>query len=144
MGHCPLGSVTFDSAAYVARYCMKKVTGDLAESHYAVETPHGIFQREPEFAHMSLKPGIGYPWFEKYCSDVYPRDYVVIKGVKTKPPKYYDRQFELCDPVGARGVAVRRARFALEHRSDGAPSRLIAREKVAMAKFSTNVKERGL
>lgn len=71
MGHCPVGNVTFDSAAYVARYCMKKVTGDLADAHYAVDTPNGIFQREPEFAHMSLKPGIGSTWLAKYRSDVF-------------------------------------------------------------------------
>jgi len=34
MGHCEIGALTFESAAYVARYIMKKVNGDLAAEHY--------------------------------------------------------------------------------------------------------------
>lgn len=33
-GHSSVGTVTFESAAYVARYIMKKVTGDAAKNHY--------------------------------------------------------------------------------------------------------------
>ena len=33
-GFSSIGDVTFESAAYCSRYIMKKVTGDLAESHY--------------------------------------------------------------------------------------------------------------
>ena len=33
-GFASIGDVTFESAAYCSRYIMKKVTGDLAESHY--------------------------------------------------------------------------------------------------------------
>ena len=29
-----IGDVTFESAAYVARYCTKKITGRMAGSHY--------------------------------------------------------------------------------------------------------------
>ena len=45
---------------------------------------------EPEYATMSRRPGIGYNWFQKYKTDVYPHDYVVINGFKVKPPRYYD------------------------------------------------------
>lgn len=51
MGYVVVGDVTRQSAGYVARYCLKKVTGDRAEAHYG--------HRTPEFARMSLKPGIG-------------------------------------------------------------------------------------
>ena len=33
-GFCTIGNVTFESAAYVARYIMKKVNGDAAADHY--------------------------------------------------------------------------------------------------------------
>lgn len=40
-GLCEIGSVTFESAGYVARYCTKKITGDFAEEHYQWLLPNG-------------------------------------------------------------------------------------------------------
>lgn len=89
-GHSSVGNVSFESCAYVARYVMKKITGDMAESHYD--------GREPEFTLMSLRPGIGAPWFKKYMSDVFPNDYLMIRrknGIfKVKPPRLFDMWFE--------------------------------------------------
>lgn len=82
-GFHTIGDVTFDSAAYVARYVLKKVNGDKADEYY-----HG---REPEYVVMSRKPGIAKDWILKYYDDVYPHDFVVIRdNIKCKPPKYYD------------------------------------------------------
>jgi hypothetical protein len=36
LGHASVGDLTFESAAYVARYVMKKVNGSLKQSHYEV------------------------------------------------------------------------------------------------------------
>lgn len=81
-----IGEVTFESAAYVARYVMKKMTGEKAEGHY-----NG---RQPEYAAMSRNPGIGSTWYDKYKTDVYPRDKMVIRGgIECKPTLYYDRKF---------------------------------------------------
>ena len=55
-----IGDMTFESAAYVARYCMKKVTGDAAEEHYMVvdsETGEYLGHKKPEYATMSRRPG---------------------------------------------------------------------------------------
>lgn len=102
-GLSSIGNVTFQSAAYIARYCVQKVTGDAADLHYSCPEfvdEDGVIRNSvvPEFNHMSLKPGIGAKWLEKYQTDVFPRDYVVINGVKTKPPKYYDVLFERESP----------------------------------------------
>lgn len=60
-GRSEIGSVTFESAAYVARYVMKKqVKRDAVDE-----------LREPEFIRMSLKPGVGVPWIEKFFKEVY-------------------------------------------------------------------------
>lgn len=98
-GDTCFGDVTFQSAAYVSRYCMAKVTGSAAAEHYkSVDLYTGeALDRVPEFNRMSLKPGIGAEWFEKFKKDVYPRNYVVINGVKCKPPKYYDKLFDKLD-----------------------------------------------
>lgn len=86
-GICWIGSVTFESAAYVARYVLKKVTGDKANDHYQ--------GRLPEFCTMSRKPGIGLPWLERYFGDVYPHDFVVVRnGIKCRPPRFYDNYCE--------------------------------------------------
>lgn len=81
-GFHSIGDLSFDSAGYVARYCMKKVTGKNSKVHYGTAVP--------EFALMSRMPGIGKSWIEKYFHDVYPKDFFHINGVKNKPPRYYD------------------------------------------------------
>lgn len=86
-GFCSIGELTFESAAYVARYIMKKQTGYYAEDHYK--------GRLPEFTLMSRCPGIGRDWIERYHKDVYPHDYIVLaSGKKSGVPKYYDAFME--------------------------------------------------
>lgn len=109
-GHCQIGAVTFDSAAYVARYITKKITGDLAADHYA--------GRAPEFSLMSRRPGIGRGWLDRFTSDVYPRDHVVVNGVKCRPPRYYDGVFEVVDPVALRRLKGRRVSRGRERPRD--------------------------
>ncbi|AXH76610.1 MAG: replication initiator protein [Microviridae sp.] len=87
-GFSVIGSVTFESAAYVARYIMKKITGEQAANHYGL--------RIPEFTTMSRGSkklgtgGIGKGWFDKFKSDVYPRDAVIVRGHPSRPPRFYD------------------------------------------------------
>lgn len=89
-GYSTIGDVTFESAAYVARYCMKKINGDKADAYYA--------GRVPEYTTMSRRPGIGLDWLKKFHADVYPDDKVVVRGdVLCKPPKYYDDKYSEID-----------------------------------------------
>ena len=44
---------------------------------------------------MSRKPGIAYDWIRKFKNDVYPNDFVVIRGgIKCRPPRYYDNIYD--------------------------------------------------
>lgn len=138
-GLCAYGDVTFESAAYVARYVMKKVTGDGAEAHYA--------GREPEFCRMSLKPGIGAEWFRRFgSSDVAPGGHVVVNGHEANAPRYYVKLLERRARVDAcfgdkRALreleAVKAGRLArgLAKFGEQAPERLDAREKVQRARL---------
>lgn len=81
-GDCYIGDVTFESAAYCARYVMKKLTG-------ARKSEYG--SREPEYSTMSRRPGIGAPWLAKWKRDVFPHDFCVINGKKVRVPKAYDQ-----------------------------------------------------
>lgn len=126
-GHCQIGSVTFDSAAYVARYITKKITGDMAEAHYA--------GREPEFSDMSRRPGIGRAWLEKFTSDVYPRDHVIVNGVKCKPPRFYDSVYEVMDECSLTRLKGRRISRGRERPRDS-DWRLRQREDTAVRRLS--------
>lgn len=92
-GFSTIGDVTFESAAYVARYVMKKVRGEGAPDHYSnwLDPITGeITEVKPEYATMSRRDGIGKTWFDKYKNDVFPNDYCVIRGHEVKPPRYYE------------------------------------------------------
>lgn len=135
LGFSSVGDVTFESAAYVARYVMKKITGPSAAEHYKrVDLSTGeVVQLVPEFNRMSLKPGIGAPWLEKFHGDVFPHDRVVVRGKEAKPPKYYLTVLERLDPKGFKALKLRRRlemRAGAEHRT---PARLEVREQVASA-----------
>ena len=56
LGHATIGDVTFQSAAYVARYITKKITGDRAQDHYNeinYETGEILSERRPEYTTIS-------------------------------------------------------------------------------------------
>lgn len=91
-GFCTIGEFTFETAAYCARYILKKVTGKPAAEHYrSVNLDTGeLVDRLPEYVSMSLKPAIGAEWFRKFQCDVYPDDFVVLRGKKLPVPRYYD------------------------------------------------------
>lgn len=136
-GFSTIGDVTFESAAYVARYIMKKVTGEAAPEHYSVLSEYGeiLSERKPEYVTMSRRPGIGRPWLEQFRSDVYPSDFVVIDTKKMKPPKYYDRVFEIDDPEGFDKVKKERKALALDRQDDNSPERLAVREELQLIKL---------
>jgi len=98
LGFTTFGECTFESAAYTARYVMKKINGAAQADHYRYVDADGVVtDRRPDYACMSKKPGIGHGWFTKYMSDVYPHGKVVVGAVECAPPKYYDRLYSLVD-----------------------------------------------
>lgn len=137
-GFSSVGDVTFESAAYVARYVMKKVTGRPAKMHYeAMDYSTGeIIDRVPEFNKMSLKPGIGGSWFDKYSSDVYPHDRVIVNGKATKPPRYYDKLISKNPDFDFDSVQYKRYVDMISRLGDNTPERLIAKEIVTNARLS--------
>lgn len=137
-GFSSIGDVNFQSAAYVARYIMKKVTGRNAPGHYEhTDSVTGeIMSRVPEFNKMSLKPGIGADWFHRFHTDVYPHDHVVVNGRKAKPPRFYDGQLEKMFPDLYDEVKYSRFVEAMNAIDDNTPERLAVKEQVTLAKLS--------
>lgn len=133
-GRSEIGTLTFESAAYVARYCTKVVNGPMAVDHYQVcDVVTGEVQSlQPEYATMSRRPGIGAGWFEKFSSDVYPSDEVISRGFPGKPPRYYDSLLERADAELLEEVQFRRRR---QRTPDDSRGRLAVRENCAVARF---------
>lgn len=147
LGHCEIGTLTYESAAYCARYVTKKVTGDRAEAHYTrldVETGE-LITLTPEFTNMSRRPGIGAPWLQKFHADVFSYDQLVIRGgVKIPPPRYYNNQYEIMDPTHYAAVKAKRTQKYLDKTianhlitmADNTPERLKVKEIVQSRTFS--------
>jgi len=126
-GFSTIGALTFETAAYVARYIVKKVTGDQAEAHYG--------GRKPEYATMSRRPGIGAEWLERFRSDVYPSDQVVLGGRVFRPPRFYDDRLEEEELK-----LLKKKRVRSLDKENCSFERLAVREKVAEARAALQVR----
>lgn len=136
-GFSDIGEVTYKSAAYVARYIMKKVTGDRAEEHYwKLNTQTGETVRViPEYTSMSGKPGIGKTWYDAYQEDT-KKDYLTFDGKKFRIPKYYDK---LTEKYHAKQFSENRRDRILEarkHEANNTPERRAVREICLSKKLS--------
>lgn len=138
MGFTSVGDVTFQSAAYVARYIMKKVNGAQADDHYTYIDPETgeISWRKPEYTTMSRRPGIASGWFDKYHRDVYPGDFVVMNQKKIKPPKFYDMKLEKLNPYEFDEIKFQRELDAKKYVDNNTPDRLKVREAVQNERLS--------
>lgn len=136
-GYSSIGNVTFESAAYVARYILKKVNGEQAEEHYTVIDPETgeLLPIEPEYTTMSRRPGIAAEWFEKYHTDVYPSDYITVRGVKMRPPKFYDKLNATTRPYEMEDIKNERIEKARQYNENNTPERLAVREQVQKHKL---------
>lgn len=91
-GWVSIGDVSFNSCAYVARYCNKKIK-DFAKENGVVCTP--------EFSLMSRRPGIGQRYFEKHCKSLVETDLIyapIGDRFKVGSNRYFDKLIEKCDP----------------------------------------------
>jgi hypothetical protein len=130
-GFCTIGEVTFDSAVYCAKYALKKVTGDAAAEHYFVWDEDGVgYDRCPEFAVMSRRPGIGATYYEKYGDELRAHDSIIINGRECRPPRFYDTRSELLDIVQYERNKRRRKRMAVLAKDDNTPARRRVKERL--------------
>lgn len=139
-GFSTVADLTFESAAYTARYVMKKITGDAAESYYRRIDPDTgeVTMLQPEFNRMSLKPGIGARFYEAFSGDVYPHDFCVVNGKESKPPRYYDKLLKRDDPVLYDEIKDEREFVAALKRADNTFDRLEVKEQCAVARLNLN------
>ena len=158
-GFSTTGDVTYESAAYCARYVLKKITGIRAQDHYLRCDEDGVaYWLLPEYTTMSLghrckehrglpvRPkdcekcsgGIGANFYEEFKGDIFPSDEVPVpgKGVFKKVPRYYEGLLEHEDPDMFGAVKAERQLFIKKNLADYTPERLMDRYKVKMAMMS--------
>lgn len=92
-GMIDVAEVEWNSCAYVARYCMKKIN---TENDGRVYAELGKYK---EFIRMSRRPGIGMRYYEENVKKIYEHDEVIQKTIKGntsafKPPKAFDKKFK--------------------------------------------------
>ena len=136
-GFSTTGSVTWESAAYCARYSIKKRRGKDKEEHYWIMLDTDLsVEVEPEYATMSLKPAIGKTWFSAYREDCFPSDYITNKGRKLRIPKYYDKLLAQHNEDDLAAIKENRKRQAEKHAANNTGARLRVRENVANARLN--------
>ncbi|QKQ24465.1 hypothetical protein HUE58_04940 [Candidatus Ruthia endofausta] len=118
---------------------MKKINGRRKDDHYrCVDDATGeVWSLLPEYSTMSLKPGIGSGWYDKFKSDVYPADSIVVRGKKMRPPTYYDRKYEHDMPADFMNLKILREDNAYTLADDNTPERLAVKEEVKRSQISS-------
>jgi len=152
MGHAITGDLTWESAAYCARYSLKKLNGaklyeeDPATGLLPYERLHrdtgNIVEVQPEYATQSRRPGIGKNFLAEYQTDIYPFDEVIINGHPTKPPRYYDEIYARTNPESMETIKNNRVHNGEKRAADNTRARLREREKVKLAQ--TQLLKRGI
>lgn len=139
-GFCSVGELNYETAAYTSRYIMKKITGLKAEEHYERVDPltGEIYNLEPEYITMSLRPGIGRDFYEKYKSDFFPADECPVpgRGVYKTVPRYYEKLLEKEDPDTFRAIKKRREEYRNSNLDEYSGRRLEAKYKVKKAQLN--------
>lgn len=132
-GYCIIGDVTIQSAAYVARYIMKKINGELAAERYVSQldpkTGDCVYI-QPEYVTMSRRPGIGYNWYKKYKKQIFQNDFLTSNGKKFRIPRYYDKIYDIEEHEKFERLKYKRKKGAKEHEADNTVKRLKVKEKV--------------
>lgn len=114
-GFSTSASFSFKTAAYTARYVLKKsYTKSDFYGHSQLFNPvtGELCVRHKEYPMMSRNPGIGYGWYKKFYSDIYPCGFVIHEGSKIRTPRYYDKLFAADFPDEYAMLSLARRHFA--------------------------------
>lgn len=101
-GNTSIGDLTFESAAYCARYVLKKKLGKGTLQHVLLDEETGELKPVVQpYAVMSLATAIAKQWLSKNHGDIYnaEKDFLVLRGQKLKPPKYFDKIYDTINPA---------------------------------------------
>lgn len=130
-GFVSVGNLCYQTANYVARYILKRKTGDNGSSYLRIDHENELcFEVSPEFATMSKNPGIGATWLKKFQGDVYPSDECIHQGKRFRPPRFYDDYYKKFQPDDFEKIQRKRRQKVLKRQNELTPDELKNREKI--------------
>lgn len=93
-GYVVIGELNWETAAYTARYVVKKYKGKASEDFYK-----SVGNVLPEFTLSSRRPGIAAAYFDKEVEQIYRHDCIQLPSTKdrdghTSVPRYFDKLLE--------------------------------------------------
>lgn len=135
-GNVKIGQVNFASAAYVAGYCTKKLSGTPAEAHYVFTDPATgtVHTVKPEFCLSSNRPAIGLGFYQEFIDDYKRNGFQYTSKGKCSIPNYYLRKMEESDPQIWEDIQARKIEFALSNLDDNTEERLAVKEELSIRK----------
>lgn len=80
-GFVSVGKITPARVDYVAKYCFKKLNGDVADVIYK--------GRQPEFSLSSKNPGLGFQYAKEHEPRLKADDFCRVRGKQVPIPRYY-------------------------------------------------------
>ena len=115
MGNIVIGQLTYESAAYTARYTLKKQNG----------LNKALYERlkiEPEFTIMSTHPGIGAGYYQMKKNTIYETDEIFVQNrkgdiIRQKPPNYFDYLYNTEEPEILEEIKAIRLKLAQDQRA---------------------------
>lgn len=140
-GVCKIGNVSGESAAYTARYAMKKIRGKEGKAAYEAQGKHPPF--------ITMSQGIGRRYFNKYASSIYALDSIRDPETKTNNPvpRFYDKLMQEAYPEKFERLKRRRQdRINKLNPADQTPERLETRHeclKLRLKKMQRNLDKHG-
>lgn len=107
-GGCQIMDLNWETAAYVARYVMKKITGPGQQKYEEKRTRQGRMKHQygEKLREQTIcisrggrkGHGIAHEWWEQNYKKIHTNDIMYFNGIKIKPTKYYDKKFEKKEP----------------------------------------------
>jgi hypothetical protein len=138
IGIAAINRFSWHSAAYCARYAMKKMQGKAKKERNATFTfldpeTGEVVNFVDEFPRMSTHPGLGYKYFEENRDKIYRTDEVFVpdgslKVAKRKPCKYFDKIFARDNPFDEE----RMEQIKAERKAVAIAGRIMELEQVTM------------
>lgn len=123
LGFVSVGDVSFNSCAYVARYCQKKIGKEL-----------GVVGVNPEFSFMSRRPGIGEYYFKEHFDSLISTDtiYGQFGGrFSVSSFRYFDKLIERVNPELLKDLKSKR----IEKGETSVASELLSRSLPSMEHY---------